>query len=71
MFDVESFWAAILSEDIAQIIEAYQSLPNADEREAVYQHVLRMATEEDWSEPQRVAAQAAVAVIEPLRHTEQ
>jgi len=67
MFDAELFWAEILSREPERIQAAYLSLPNVDERAAVYQHLQRMATEEGWQEPQRLSALAGLAALESLR----
>lgn len=64
MFDIEDFWAAILSREPEQIREAYASLPNADEQQAVLAHLTRMVTEPDWAEPQRISAQAALDALQ-------
>jgi hypothetical protein len=62
MDDLEAFWGQLLSEDPAQIRTAWASL-NSEERAAVLAHLVTMATEEGWSEPQRLAAQAALEVL--------
>jgi hypothetical protein len=62
MDDLESFWGHLLSEDPAQIRAAWERLDN-DERAAVLAHLVTMATDEGWSEPQHRAAQAALEVL--------
>jgi ParB-like chromosome segregation protein Spo0J len=62
MDDLDAFWEGMLSEDPAQIRAAWERLNN-DERAAVLAHLVTMATEEGWSEPQRQAAQAALDVL--------
>jgi hypothetical protein len=69
MFDVETFWAEILSEDPARVQAAYLSLPAQDEREAVYLHLQKMVSEEGWQPIQRQAAQAALTALAALRGT--
>jgi hypothetical protein len=62
MDELESFWEHMLSEDPALIRAAWQRLKN-EERAAIRAHLVTMATEEGWSEPQRRAAQAALDVL--------
>ncbi len=62
MDDLESLWAHLLSEEPAQIRAAWERL-NHEERAAVLAHLETMATEEGWSEAQRLAAQAALDVL--------
>jgi NADH:ubiquinone oxidoreductase subunit E len=62
MDDLEAFWGQLLSEDPAQIRAAWARL-NSDERAAILAHLVTIATEEGWSEPQRLAAQAALEVL--------
>ena len=63
MNDPEHVWANILSRDPAIIRAAWNDL-NADEQSSVYAHLQRMATEEGWSDPQRMSAQAALDTLE-------
>lgn len=63
MADPEIFWSQLLSRKAAQTREAWQSI-NAEEKSAVLAHLKRMVSEEGWSEPQRISAQAALDVIE-------
>jgi hypothetical protein len=62
MDDLDSFWEHLLSEDPDEIQEAWARL-NSYERAAVLAHLVTMATDEGWSEPQRRAAQAALDVL--------
>jgi hypothetical protein len=62
MDDLEAFWGQLLSEDPAQIRAAWARLAS-DERAAILAHLVTMATEDGWSEPQRLAAQAALDVL--------
>jgi hypothetical protein len=62
MDDLDSFWEHLLSEDPAQIRAAWDRL-NGEERAAILAHLVTMATDEGWSEPQRRAAQAALNVL--------
>jgi hypothetical protein len=62
MDDLEAFWEQLLSEDPDQIRAAWAGL-NGDERAAILAHLVTMATEAGWSEPQRRAAQAALDVL--------
>jgi hypothetical protein len=62
MDDLDSFWEHLLSENPAHIRAAWERL-NDDERAAVLAHLVTMATDEGWSEPQRRAAQVALDVL--------
>ncbi len=62
MTNPEELWAGILSRRAVHILAAWHTL-DAEERTAVYAHLVRMATEEGWTEPQRVSAQAALDVL--------
>jgi hypothetical protein len=59
---VERFWAGLLSRDAAQIRAAWATL-SAEEAAAVAAHLQRMARDEGYSEAQRDAALAALAVL--------
>ncbi len=61
--ELESLWANLLSEDADQILAAWKGL-DADEQAAIQAHLRRMATEEGWTDGQRIAAQAALAAID-------
>ncbi|MBO9308391.1 MAG: hypothetical protein J7551_01250 [Chloroflexi bacterium] len=62
---LETFWSDLLSEEPARVAAAWSLLQVADERQAVREHLRKMATEEGWSDVQRQAARAALAVIAP------
>lgn len=64
MLDLESFWADLLSGDPARVRAALDPLERED-RDAVMRHLERMATEEGWSESQRLRARAALGSIGP------
>lgn len=59
---LELFWAEMLSREAERVVAAWQTLA-ADEQQAVWNHLERMVTEPDWSEPQRLSAQAALAAL--------
>ncbi len=59
---VEAFWAELLSRQSARIVEAWGTL-NAEEQAAVWAHLSRMTTEDDWANSQRVSAAAALDVL--------
>ncbi len=63
--DPEKFWAALLSEDAAQIREAWERL-DADEAAAVRAHLEAMIADEEFSDSQRQAARAALQAIGPV-----
>jgi hypothetical protein len=52
----------MLSRETDQILTVWRELTSA-ERAAVHAHLTRMATEESWSEPQRMSAQAALEAL--------
>jgi len=64
MFNIGDFWRMILSREPELILHAYNSLPNEDEKQSVHDHLISMVTEPDWSEPQRVSAQAALEALQ-------
>lgn len=66
MFDLEEFWAEILSRDAERVRAAYRALPDDSERAAVYDHLLSMAMEDDWAEVQRLSAEAALMALQSL-----
>lgn len=66
MDPLETLWANILSRDPQRIHEIWQTL-DAEEQDAVYAHLTRMATEEGWTEPQRISAQTALDALRDLR----
>jgi hypothetical protein len=61
--DLENLWARLLSREPETIRAAWELL-QGEERTAIYTHLVIMATEEGWSEPQRLSAQAALDVIQ-------
>ncbi len=69
---LEAFWSNILSEDPEKIIAAWETLI-FEEQVAVHAHLVKMATEDGWTEGQRQAAQAALDALrdrEPRRPPE-
>jgi HPt (histidine-containing phosphotransfer) domain-containing protein len=62
---LEAFWSDLLSEEPTRVAAAWSSLQAADERQAVRDHLHKMATEAGWADVQRQAARAALAVIAP------
>ncbi|MBN1562973.1 MAG: hypothetical protein JXA10_03995 [Anaerolineae bacterium] len=62
MADPHVFWSQLLSRDVEKIRAAWDSLA-ADEKTAVHVHLTNMVTEDDWTEPQRVSAQAALDAL--------
>jgi len=63
MFDLDAFWEALLSEEEAPVKSAYASLLDDEERAAIVAHLQAMATEPDWADVQRQAAQAALKIL--------
>jgi hypothetical protein len=66
---LEEFWGDLLSEEPTRIAAAWALLQAADERQAVRDHLHKMATEDGWANVQRQAALAALAAIEPTTDT--
>ena len=62
MSDPAIFWSNILSRDAEKIRTTWESLAD-DEKSAVYHHLMDMVTEDDWTEPQRISAQAALDAL--------
>ncbi|MCE7948354.1 MAG: hypothetical protein DYG88_13095 [Chloroflexi bacterium CFX4] len=62
---LEEFWSDLLSEEPTRVAAAWALLQAADERQAVRDHLHKMATEDGWASVQRQAALAALAVIDP------
>jgi hypothetical protein len=60
--DPEAFWDAILSRDPNQIRAAFAPLGRA-EKQAVMQHLFRMATEPGWHPEQRLSARTALKAL--------
>jgi hypothetical protein len=63
MFNVEQFWAAILSGEPALVQEAFQGLPQ-EEQTAVIAHLQEMVTGEGWAAIQRDSAQTALSILQ-------
>ncbi len=63
--DIETLWQALLSQMPDQIQAAWETL-NGEERIAIYIHLKRMASEDGWTEPQRISAQSALDVLGDL-----
>ncbi len=66
MDPLETLWATILSRDPQRIYEIWQTL-DVEEQGAIYAHLTRMATEEGWTEPQRISAQTALDALRDIR----
>jgi hypothetical protein len=62
MDELEILWGGLLSRDPAKVRATWGTL-SAEEQEAVRAHLVRMATEEGWTRPQRVSAQAALNAL--------
>ncbi len=65
MTDPETIWVGILSRRPDTTRETWHTL-NAEEQAAVHAHLQRMATEEGWTEPQRISARAALEALADL-----
>jgi hypothetical protein len=59
---LETFWSDLLSADPARIRSAASGL-SPDERQAVVDHLRRMAAEPGWSDGQRRNARAALHAL--------
>jgi hypothetical protein len=59
---LEEFWADILSEEPLRIMAAWVTL-DAEVQNTVRAHLMRMVTETDWAEAQRLSARAALQAI--------
>lgn len=68
---LDIFWENMLSRDPERVREAWGTL-TLEERTAIHAHLVRMSTEEGWTEPQRISAQAALDALRALLddHTE-
>lgn len=62
MNKVERLWADILSRDADRVRATWDTL-NTEEKLAVHKHLLRMTTEDGWTEPQQISAQAALEAL--------
>ncbi len=61
----DELWADILSREATLVLEAWETL-TAEEQQAVRAHLERMATEEGWTQPQRLSALAALRILDSL-----
>lgn len=57
---LEYFWGEILSRDAERTCRAFNAIEDPEEKQAVRDHLQKMATEEGWAEPQRISAQHAL-----------
>ena len=63
--ELDIFWENMLSRDPARVREAWGTL-TVEERLAIHAHLVRMTTEDGWTEPQRISAQAALDALRAL-----
>ena len=61
---LEEFWGDLLSEEPLRIVAAWTVLSD-EEKIAVHNHLVQMATEAGWADVQRDAAQTALHAIDP------
>jgi hypothetical protein len=61
----EIIWESLLSRNPERIREMWGKL-NQEEQNAVYAHLQRMVSEEGWTDPQRISAQAALDALPPV-----
>jgi hypothetical protein len=59
------FWSQMLSRDSEKIRAVWDSLDES-EQAAVHAHLTRMISEDDWTDPQRISAQAALEALRDL-----
>ncbi|MGQ9848947.1 MAG: hypothetical protein ACUVSU_02745 [Aggregatilineaceae bacterium] len=64
--DLELFWNNLLSRQEKLVLLAWESLER-DEQRAIYAHLVRMATEDGWTAPQRRSAEVALQVLQMYR----
>lgn len=64
--DLELFWNNLLSRQEELVLLAWESLER-DEQRAIYAHLVRMATEDGWTAPQRRSAEVALQVLQMYR----
>jgi hypothetical protein len=57
------FWGDLLSEEPLRIVAAWATL-GEEEKVTIHLHLTHMATEEGWSDVQRIAAQSALRAID-------
>ena len=62
---LEIFWDALLSREPERIRAVFAPL-NTGTRQAIRDHLRRMATEPDWHPEQRKSAQAALLAIQEI-----
>ena len=60
---LEELWGDLLSEEPLRIVAAWTTL-DGEEQVSVHLHLTRMASEEGWSDVQRIAAQIALRAID-------
>jgi NADH:ubiquinone oxidoreductase subunit E len=60
---LETLWGNILSRDAKRVQEAINSIEDVEERLAIIAHLHKMATEQGWSDPQRISAQHALKAL--------
>jgi len=63
--ELDIFWENMLSRDPERVREAWGTL-TVEERLAIHAHLVRMSTEEGWTEPQRISARAALEALRTL-----
>ena len=63
---LEKLWNDLLSREPELVVGAYQGLSN-EEKEAVYEHLHRMATEGGWHPEQKQSASSALEAIDSWR----
>lgn len=61
---LEKFWEDVLSREEKRIRAAVNGLADTEERQAVLNHLMAMATEPDWTESQRISARAALKALQ-------
>ena len=59
----EAFWAEILSQNHQRILSAIHSI-SKEEKQAVIEHLQRMAYENGWAEGQKRGARTALEVLQ-------
>jgi hypothetical protein len=62
MDSIENLWKALLSRDPKRILKTYKNLSNED-RKAVIDHLVLMASEDGWHPAQKHSAQIALESI--------
>jgi len=59
---LEEIWDSILSRNPKQIISAYSTL-SSNNQKTVYQHLVKMVSEEGWHPEQVISAKSALDVL--------